>query len=59
MFTENYFEAGDVITHLNGIPTPTFAEYGRVMDRLLYSSSANGTGVDYNVWRRGRSSGIG
>jgi S1-C subfamily serine protease len=39
-------EAGDVITHLNGIPTPTSAEYGRVRDRLLYISGANGVGVD-------------
>jgi hypothetical protein len=43
------FEAGDVITHLNSIPTPTFAEFGKVMDRLLYTSGANGAGVDYKV----------
>jgi hypothetical protein len=43
------FDAGDLITHLNGIPTPTLAEYGRVMDRLLYASDANGVGVDYRV----------
>ena len=43
------FEAGDVITHLNGVSTPTFAEYGRVMDHLLYASGANGAGVDYTV----------
>ena len=43
------FEAGDLITHLNGIPTPTLAEYGRVMDRLLYASDSNGVGVDYRV----------
>jgi hypothetical protein len=43
------FEAGDVITHLNGIPTPTLAEFGRVMDRLVYAPGANGAGVDYAV----------
>jgi serine protease Do len=43
------FEAGDVITHLNGIPTPTHAEFGRVMDRLVYAPGANGAGVDYAV----------
>ncbi|HEY2414554.1 MAG TPA: trypsin-like peptidase domain-containing protein [Pirellulaceae bacterium] len=30
-------QPGDVITHLNGIPTPTRDEYGKVMDRLLYA----------------------
>lgn len=43
------FEPGDVVTHLNGIATPTFADFGRVMDHLHYAPEANGEGVDYNT----------
>lgn len=46
-------EPGDVITHLDNIPTPTGEEYGRVIDRLLYAPDANGMGVDYNRPARG------
>jgi len=41
-------EAGDLITHVNGSPTPTTHEFGRLMDRLLYAPHASGEGVDYN-----------
>jgi serine protease Do len=40
-------QPGDVITHLNGMPTPSFPEFGRVSDRLLYALKANGE-VDYH-----------
>ncbi len=43
------FEAGDVITHLNGTPTPTLAEFGKVVGRLLYARAPGGDGVDQNA----------
>ncbi|HLK59808.1 MAG TPA: serine protease, partial [Chthonomonadaceae bacterium] len=36
------FKPGDVMTQLNGIPTPTLEEYGRVNDRLLYVLGPDG-----------------
>jgi serine protease Do len=38
----NMLEPGDVITHLNGTATPTREEYGKVMNRLIYSPDQKG-----------------
>ncbi|MEX2118089.1 MAG: serine protease [Pirellulales bacterium] len=43
------FQPGDVVTHLNGIETPTIKEFGNAMDRLLYAACADGEEVDYNA----------
>jgi serine protease Do len=36
------FRAGDVITRLDGTPTPTLEDYSRVYDRLLYTAGPDG-----------------
>jgi serine protease Do len=36
------FQNGDVITHLDGVPTPTLKEYGKVLMRLLYATGPDG-----------------
>lgn len=41
------FQKGDVLTAIDGHPTPTLAEYGRVLDRVLYAVGADGK-PDYN-----------
>jgi serine protease Do len=43
------FETGDVITHLNGIPTRTRDEFGKVIERLMFAPNQNGDGVDYQT----------
>jgi hypothetical protein len=42
-------QPGDVVTHLNGIETPTIKEFGNAMDRLLYAACADADEVDYNA----------
>jgi S1-C subfamily serine protease len=48
-FWRNQFAPGDVVTHLNGIPTPTLVEFGKVMDRLTYASGSKEGEVEYDT----------
>jgi serine protease Do len=41
-------KSGDVLVRLNGLQTPTFEEYGRVSDRLIYASRGANGPIDYN-----------
>lgn len=40
-------EEGDIICQLNGIPTPTRADFAQTLDRLIYAPQADGKGVNY------------
>jgi hypothetical protein len=41
-------KSGDVLVRLNGLQTPTFEEYGRISDRLVYASRGANGPIDYN-----------
>jgi serine protease Do len=41
-------KSGDVLVRLNGLLTPTFQEYGRVSDRMIYASRGADRPIDYN-----------
>jgi serine protease Do len=46
-FFRDLVKSGDVLVRLNGLPTPTFKDYGRVSDRIIYASRGPNDQFDY------------